>query len=297
MPPPVGAISSTLSPERAASSMASWCRRGVQPWAANQPANGSGNVPSIALFYWLWRSAGSGATFNPHAASLDLAEGAVARALLRARRLLHRSAAGRGPCGHHPRPFRPRAPGTSRRAGERRHTGTGDSPVRRGARRGDPTVADLGREASDWRRAAVAAAGRTRAGQRPGGDGIRGHAGGRQRGLQAHCRPDLRGLRADPLRRVRDRGDVRAAGVPPSPAGAGDRPAAGECRAVPGADACRRLLCARQVPAADRLVAPGGLGRTRSGCTARLSHSARSTRRGAWRSAICGQPPLRRRAN
>ena len=48
LPPPVGAISSTLSPARAASSIASWCRRGVQPCAANQPAKGSGNVPSIA---------------------------------------------------------------------------------------------------------------------------------------------------------------------------------------------------------------------------------------------------------
>ena len=36
LPPPVGAISSTLSPARAASSMASWCGRGVQPCAANQ---------------------------------------------------------------------------------------------------------------------------------------------------------------------------------------------------------------------------------------------------------------------
>jgi hypothetical protein len=41
--------------------MANWCRRGVHPRAANQPANGSGNVPSIAAFYGLWRPAGSGA--------------------------------------------------------------------------------------------------------------------------------------------------------------------------------------------------------------------------------------------
>ena len=48
LPPPVGAISSTLSPARAASSIASWCRRGVQPWAANQSAKGSGNTPGMA---------------------------------------------------------------------------------------------------------------------------------------------------------------------------------------------------------------------------------------------------------
>jgi putative mRNA 3-end processing factor len=47
LPPPVGAISSTLSPARAASSIANWCGRGAQLWEANHPAKGSGNVPVI----------------------------------------------------------------------------------------------------------------------------------------------------------------------------------------------------------------------------------------------------------
>ena len=63
------------------------------------------------------------------------------------------------------------------------------------------------------------------AGQCPGGDGLPGHAGGGQWRLQAHCRSDLRGIRAGAVRRVRHRGDLRAAGVPPSTARAGDRPA------------------------------------------------------------------------
>ena len=54
LPPPVGAISSTLSPARAASSIANWCWRGVHPCPANQSANGSGNVPAMPMFYWLW---------------------------------------------------------------------------------------------------------------------------------------------------------------------------------------------------------------------------------------------------
>ncbi len=48
LPPPVGAISSTLSRASAACSIASWCGRGVHPCAANQPAKGSGIVPAMA---------------------------------------------------------------------------------------------------------------------------------------------------------------------------------------------------------------------------------------------------------
>ena len=44
-----------------------------------------------------------------------------------------------------------------------------------------------------------------------------------QRRLQAHRGSDLRGFRAGSVRRVRDRGDIRAAGVPPSAAGAGNQ--------------------------------------------------------------------------
>ena len=81
------------------------------------------------------------------------------------------------------------------------------------------------------------------------------------------------------------------------PPGAGDRPAAGQRRAVSRPDACRRLLRAGQVPAADRAAARGGLGPAdlaarRAGC-----RCARSTRRAAWRWATCGRPPRRRRTN
>ena len=46
LPPPVGAISSALSPAAAASSIAAWNGRSAQPRRANQAANGSGNVPT-----------------------------------------------------------------------------------------------------------------------------------------------------------------------------------------------------------------------------------------------------------
>jgi putative NADPH-quinone reductase len=72
--------------------------------------------------------------------------------------------------------------------------------------------------------------------------------------------PDLPRLRADAVRRVRHRGDLRAAGVPPSAGRAGDRAAAGLGGLVPGAHACRRLLRAGQMPAADRAAAPGRVG-------------------------------------
>ncbi len=47
-PPPVGAISSTLSPDRAAWTMAIWCGRGAQPLAANQVSKTGGSVSSAA---------------------------------------------------------------------------------------------------------------------------------------------------------------------------------------------------------------------------------------------------------
>ena len=46
-PPPVGAISRTLSPVRPACSIAIWCGRGDHPWAANHVANGSGSSSAI----------------------------------------------------------------------------------------------------------------------------------------------------------------------------------------------------------------------------------------------------------
>ena len=45
LPPPVGAISSAVSPASAAATMANWCGRGDQPRAANQAANCSGSIP------------------------------------------------------------------------------------------------------------------------------------------------------------------------------------------------------------------------------------------------------------
>ena len=126
--------------------------------------------------------------------------------------------------------------------------------------RGGAAAARLGRDARHQRCARLAAAGRPRAGQRPGGDGVSRLPRRGQRRLQAQRRPDLRRLRAGALRRLHHRGDLRPAGVPPSAAGAGDRQAAGQRRAVPRAHPCRRLLRAGQVPAADRAAAPGRLG-------------------------------------
>ena len=62
---------------------------------------------------------------------------------------------------------------------------------------------------------------------------------------------------------------------------------------VPRAGACRRRLWARQVPAADRASARGGLRARRSICMARLPAAARSTRRSASSSARSRPRPAR----
>ena len=68
-------------------------------------------------------------------------------------------------------------------------------------------------------------------------------------------RSDLRAIRADPVRRLHHRSDLRPAGVPPSDAGRRDRQAAALGRAVSGARPSGRRLCARQGAARDRAAA------------------------------------------
>ncbi len=72
----------------------------------------------------------------------------------------------------------------------------------------------------------------------------RGRAGGGDRRLQAPARPDLPAVRGRAVRRVRDRGHVRPAGVLSSADRARDRQAARGARAHPGALRAGRRLCA-----------------------------------------------------
>ena len=101
----------------------------------------SGTVPyPLWRRSWYWRAevaprSGNRSQRRPlcwNAACLDLAEDPAAGPLLRARRLLHRSAAASGPCRDHPRALRSRAPGPSGGARQRGHAGADARPVGRG---------------------------------------------------------------------------------------------------------------------------------------------------------------------
>ena len=240
------------------------------------------------LFYWVWRPAGSAATVSRHGASVDLAARPAAGAVLRARRLLHRSDPGGGSRGDHPRAFRSRAPGPPRGAGERRHAGAdagagwargGQGETQQALRWGETLrIGDV----RVWLQPAGHVLGSAQVAMEY--QGARAVVSG---DYKRTADPTCAGFVPVPVRRVRDRGDVRPAGVPPSSAGAGDRPAAGQRGAVSGPHACRRLLRAGQVPAADRAAARGGLGR--ADLAARRAGVAvpglRGARRGAGRSA------------
>ena len=77
-------------------------------------------------------SVGKSRQVPDHAASVAMAACPAAGTLLRARRLLHRSIAGGGPRGDHPRAFRPRTPRSPGGAGERRHVGADERAPGRG---------------------------------------------------------------------------------------------------------------------------------------------------------------------
>jgi hypothetical protein len=118
----------------------------------------------------------------------------------------------------------------------------------------------LWRDLHPQRRRGRAGPGRPRAGLGPGGGPLEGHDHRRLRRLQAPPRPHLPGLRARALRRLRHRGDLRPAGLPPSRRqGRGGGPAE-VGRAVPRALAHRRGLRPGQGPAGDQAAARGGLG-------------------------------------
>ena len=106
----------------------------------------------------------------------------------------------------------------------------------------------------------MAAAGRACPRRGAGRDGVARQPGRRLRRLQAGGGPHLRAVRADPLRRLRHRGHLCAAGVPPPAAGRRDQAAAGQRGAVSRADPRRRRLRPGQVPAPDRAAPRGWLG-------------------------------------
>ena len=136
---------------------------------------------------------------------------------LRARRVLHRPAARGRARDRHPRPFRPR-PARHDRARQRRNprADAGTAWARTGP--GSAAGIAVGRADHD-RRVRSGSCRRARAGQRAGGDGIRGSRAVVSGDYKRARRPDLRAVRAGAVRRVRHRGDLRAAGLPPSAAG------------------------------------------------------------------------------
>ena len=97
------------------------------------------------------------------------------------------------------------------------------------------------------------------------------------------ARSDLPELRAGHLRCLHHRGDLRAAGLPPSRRPRRDPQAPRLGRAVSRAHASRRRLRARQGAARHRADPRGGLSTSRSTSTARCSSSATSTSRGGHR--------------
>ena len=156
-----------------------------------------------------------------------------------------------GPGGDHARAFRPRAPRPSGGARQRRHAGADARPH---GRRTGPA-----RRSRRWAGARALRVGDVTpvAAARPGHVLGSAQVAMEYRGTRAVVSGDYKrtadptcaGLRAGAVRRVRHRGDLRAAGVPPSAARAGDRQAAGQCGAVSGSHPRRRLLRSGQMPA------------------------------------------------
>ncbi len=144
----------------------------------------------------------------------------VAGALLRRRRLPRRSVGAGRSRRDHPRALGPRACG--QRALPLR--GARDRAAARaaGARGGD-RGARVRRAHRHERRQGVAASGRARARQRAGAHRARGRGLGRVGRLQARARPHVRALRGGALPHVRDRVDLRAAGLSLAPGSGDDR--------------------------------------------------------------------------
>ena len=132
------------------------------------------------------------------------------------------------------------------------------------------------------------APGRPHPRQRAGGDrASRASAPSSPATTSAAPDPTCRAVRAGALRRVRHRGDLRPAGVPPRARRARDRPAARLARSVPRAHASRRRLWPRQGPAADRAAARGRLRPADLSARRAASRCASSTARSASSSASC----------
>src|SRR5581483_10364899 len=155
-----------------------------------------------------------------------------------------------------PRARRSRATGEPPRARDRRDAGDHARALRR--RR---VPAGAGRRARrddrDRRGRGAPRSRRARARERAGRARARRRARGGDGGLQAAARSHLRALRAGPLRRARDGGDIWAPRLPPSRRPRRDRAPPRVARGVPRARAARRRLRAREVPARDR-APPGG---------------------------------------
>ncbi len=134
-------------------------------------------------------------------------------------------------------------------------------------------------------------------GQRPNHSRLEGRAGGGVGRLQAPTRPDLRAVPAGQMRHLHHRGDLRAAGVPPSRDGRRDRPAAD----APGRQSrslrAGRRLCAGQGATGDRRGAAARAHANQSTFTARWSGCAvsMSSRGSTWASCGWSPAPTRRR--
>ncbi len=108
-------------------------------------------------------------------------------------------------------------------------------------------------------------------------------AGGGVGRLQAPARPDLRAVRGHAVRHLHHRGDLRAAGVPPSRHGQRDRPAAPAAAAEP--ERCV-LVGAYALGKAQRVIAElRARGHARADLLSRRDGAIVQSVRGAWRAA------------